>query len=101
MEGLDLRLRERRGPDRRGGALLELAVAGNHALGDAAEQVRGLELLLDGLERLLGAREVVGREEEEGEVDGGAAERRGPRAPPRRLPPPPRWRRTTPPRPGT
>ncbi len=45
--------------------------------GHAAEHVRRRQFLLDGLERLLGAGEVLGREEQEGQVDGSAAERRG------------------------
>ena len=76
LERLDHGLRQRCCPDGRGRAVLELAVARDHALGHAAEHVRGPELSLDGLERLLGLAEVVGREEQEGQVDGGAAERR-------------------------
>ena len=75
LEGLDHGVRQRGGPDGCGRAVLELAVARDHALGHAAEHVRGHQLLLDRRERLLGAAEVVGREEQEGEVDRRAAER--------------------------
>ena len=76
LEGLDHGVGQRRRPDGRGRAVLELAVARDHALGHAAEHVRGLSSSSTRRERLLGAAEVVGREEQEGEVDRRAAERR-------------------------
>ena len=101
LEGLDHGVRQRRRPDGRGRAVLELAVARDHALGHAAEHVRGRQLLLDGRERLLGARRS-GRPRGTGRR-GRPARRRAPRglrAQPHRQLPPPRVRRTTPPRPG-
>ena len=75
VEGLDLAAREPCGPDGDARALLELAVAAEHALRHAADQARRLELGSGRLESVLRIVEVVGREEEAGQVGAGPAER--------------------------
>ena len=54
--------------------MLELPVATDNALGNATQEMGGSELLRRCGERFLGLVEMVGGEEEEGQVHGGAAE---------------------------
>ena len=81
-------------PDRERRTLLGLVPASDDALGNAAHQVPGGELVPDDRRRVLGAVQVLRREEDEGEVDGRTgrarlARRPTPRAP-RRAPSPAR-----------
>jgi hypothetical protein len=69
VEALDLRPRQRTRPDGQRRTLLELADAGDHSLGDAAEQVPRRELLMDGLGGRLDLVQMRRREEQEREID--------------------------------
>jgi hypothetical protein len=80
VERLDLGVGQRGSPDGRTRPALELAVATDDALGNAAEEVPRRKLVPDRRQRLSCAGEVVGGEEQEGEIDRGVAEPR-PRLP--------------------
>jgi hypothetical protein len=76
VERLDLGAGQRSRPDGGCGPALEFPSPRHDALGHAAQQVPRRELLLDRCDRLVAGREVVGRQEEERQVDRGAAGRR-------------------------
>ena len=61
--------RERCGPYRGAGAVLDLAAAADHALGDAADQMARLELAQHAGDGCLGVVQVGGGQEEEREID--------------------------------